>query len=581
MNYQIDKLFIRKMLQKLSSYLFFYGILVLVLYWVLQNVGHTVRLPGVWPIFRFGRLLDAMFLALPLFVLRRRCLVNIYLLLVCTYLLSVVLYFRGYHTIMPLSSYLMIYNLNGMTDSYMSYFRVKDIWGIILPIILFCLLYHWGAKKVVRMRKWDIIGGCLCTLFVAVSTACWYIPENNHIHIRPLYFFRSEEVSAFRHYGFLNYWIYQIYTFQGVSEKERQQAVTFMETNKELLTGGNLVKSDTIGTKKNLIVLLVESMESWVVGCQVDGIPVTPYLDSLMVSEKALFFPKVVSQVKDGRSSDAQLLLNTGLLPLNSGAAASLCYQNKFYTLADALKDKGYRSVSLICDFKDFWNQEATTKAYGFDELHDRLQGDEGRSSADEKLVRQGLRIMEDLPQPFYAQLVTISSHGPYEKPIIDSPLQNAGFKTDEQKNYAIAFQYVDRCINQLIVGLKEAGLYENSIIVVTGDHDVEIPDVDEKKHDTLASNYFIPFIVFNSPFEADTTKVVGQVDLYPSLLNLMQVTDYAFTGLGQSVFGKVDDCAVTSDFTVLGEGCTPQNVAKKRELWYLSDILLRMDYFK
>lgn len=581
MNGWIDGLFSKQIIKKAFTYLSFYVLLVFALYLVLQNVGHTVRLPGVWPTLRFARLLDAMFLALPLLVLRKKVLVNIYLMSVCIYLLSVVMYFRGYHTLMPLSSYLMFYNLNGMADSYISYLRMKDLWGIILPFFLFCLLYHWGYKRVVHMRKKDIVGGCLCFLFVVISTACWYIPENNHIHIRPLYFFSSEEISAFRHYGFLNYWIYQIHTFQGVSEEERQQAVAFMEKNKDRTTGGNLIKPDAVGAKKNLIVLLVESMESWVVGCKVDEISVTPCLDSLMNSEKALFFSNVVPQVKDGRSSDAQLLLNTGLLPLNSGAAASLCYRNKFYTLADALKSKGYQSVSFICDFKDFWNQEATTRAYGFDALYDRLQGGEGRSNADEKLVRQGLQVLKDLPQPFYAQLVTISSHGPYEEPIIDSPLQHAHFKTDEQKYYAIAFQYVDRCIGQLISGLKKEGLYENSIVVITGDHDVRIPDIDEKRHDTLESHFFIPFIVFNSPFETDTSKVVGQVDLYPSLLDLMQVTDYTFTGLGQSVFGKSDDCALTHDFIPLGKGSTPDKIAKKRELWYISDILLRMDYFK
>ena len=98
-------------------------------------------------------------------------------------------------------------------------------------------------------------------------------------------------------------------------------------------------------------------------------------------------------------------------------------------------KRQGYTSVSFICDGEDFWNQGATSIAYGFDKLYDKMQGSAAFKDADEKLFEQGLLHLKDMKQPFYAQLVTYSSHMPYTEPtIVDSPLLKEDFKDNEVK---------------------------------------------------------------------------------------------------------------------------------------------------
>ena len=81
-----------------------------------------------------------------------------------------------------------------------------------------------------------------------------------------------------------------------------------------------------------------------------------------------------------------------------------------------------------------------------------------------------------------------------------------------------------------------------------------------------------MPFIILNSPLTSEhTNKVIGQVDIYPSLLDLMGCTDYSFTGLGESVFSNE-----ISDFATYRTGISAGGVNIPD-----SDILLRMDYFK
>lgn len=166
-------------------------------------------------------------------------------------------------------------------------------------------------------------------------------------------------------------------------------------------------------------------------------------------------------------------MINTGLLPLTTGAASSLCAANTFPSLAAALKMQGYTSVSFICDEKNYWNQEATTIAYGFDRLYAGMEGDRERKYADENLFKTSLSTMQKMKTPFYAQLVTLSSHEPYMEPsLLDTPLIQEKFVNDEIKNYLIAIQLVDIRIMEFIDGLKREGLYDNSIIVITGDHE-------------------------------------------------------------------------------------------------------------
>lgn len=165
-----------------------------------------------------------------------------------------------------------------------------------------------------------------------------------------------------------------------------------------------------------------------------------------------------------------------------------------------------------------------------------------------------------------------------------ESFLLNENFENDEVRNYLIAVQYVDKCIAEFIEGLKEDGLYDNSIIVITGDHEQMTYNNYEGREKVKAEDCFVPFIIINSPlFSKHTSKVFGQVDIYPSLLDIMGCTDYSWRGLGESVFGDiVSDYAAFRTGISIGGTNVPDSVKEHRnECWRVSDILLRMNYFK
>ena len=390
-------------------------------------------------IIHLRRLPDAMLLALPVLFWKKRAIIFSWLILVDLYMLSIVWYFQTYGTIMPLSSYLMINNLNGLFPCIWHAVQAEDFL-IILPSIIYAIIYTCFYKKI---RKNTRLKLCVCIVILLIGmVAASYYP--NKRWLSPLYLYSVVQVKTFKEFGLINFWIYQIHFHRGVSVEEKEYAEDFVESLPENICA---TKRDSVNKDRNLILILVESMQSWPIGLTINGVEVTPEINALLRQVNTVYFPKEIPQVKDGRSSDAQLIINTGLLPLYQGAASGICTHNTFPSLAEALNKNGYTTASFICDGKDFWNQEVMSANYQFKYLFDGMQKNAGIDKADEALFKSTLPLLKELQQPFYAQIVTLSSHSPYLRPLRKSALENGSFPNEEVKYYLIAMQYVDYCI--------------------------------------------------------------------------------------------------------------------------------------
>ena len=96
-----------------------------------------------------------------------------------------------------------------------------------------------------------------------------------------------------------------------------------------------------------------------------------------------------------------------------------------------------------------------------------------------------------------------------------------------------------------------------------------------------VSDTQFTPFIVVNSPVSMRYDKVMGQIDMYPTLLNLLQLDDYYWTGLGESILNpNKKGFAVGSQMNVEGENYTPEEVDLAKEAYDISDEMIRFNYF-
>ncbi|MGE5629013.1 MAG: LTA synthase family protein, partial [Solirubrobacterales bacterium] len=99
---------------------------------------------------------------------------------------------------------------------------------------------------------------------------------------------------------------------------------------------------------KNLIVIQVESLESVVLNKSYYNQEITPNLNKLI--GKSIYFSNINEQVKDGNSSDAELIFNTSTYPISSGSAFIRFGDNTYNSIPKLLNNYGYSSVAMHGD---------------------------------------------------------------------------------------------------------------------------------------------------------------------------------------------------------------------------------------
>lgn len=358
---------------------------------------------------------------------------------------------------------------------------------------------------------------------------------------------------------------------------------------------------DSIPQRTNLVVILCESLESWVLERRMEGKEITPCLNKLLREPSTLYAPNVLTQVKGGRSIDAQLLLNAGMLPIENGSYSMVYPNNTYFTLTKAMKEKyGARGYLLTVDKKITWNQSVVAERFGMDTLLSKpcFVLDERVGSrkklGDISFFRQcveKLKRGEIWPEgePAYFQCVTYSGHNPFILPEKLHRISFSGTYPQKMKNYMIIANYTDYAISQFIDYLKTRSDYDKTMIVITGDHEGLAGDraplcASKTGRGIVSDKQFTPFIVVNSPIGMRYESVMGQVDMYTTLLNLMHLDNYKWKGIGQSILDPDKaPFAIGSQMNMEGDttGLSKQEVERQEQAYIISDRIMKYDLLK
>lgn len=334
---------------------------------------------------------------------------------------------------------------------------------------------------------------------------------------------------------------------------------------------------------KNLIVIQVESLENGLIGLEYEGQEITPNINRLL--DRSLYFSQVVEQVKDGNSSDAELLFNASLYPVASGSAFLRFGENTYPAMPGILAESGYTSIAIHGDDKEYWNRDVVFSQMGFDRYIDETQFDEqllqngpkvGMGILDEILFEQSLREIRQLPEPFNAFIITITSHMPFTMPPAYEYLDLS--RADRTADYLQSIRYVDEAFGSFYRQLEAEGLLKDSVLVLYGDH--------EGVHkyyptDLPANDKELPFIVHAPGLEGMTIdNPGGQVDMMPTLLYLLGIEKeaYAATVMGRNLLGPVSGSPILPTSELIHSA---DDAGHLKEALTLSDLTLRVDYFK
>ncbi|MCX7828233.1 MAG: LTA synthase family protein [Thermanaerothrix sp.] len=236
------------------------------------------------------------------------------------------------------------------------------------------------------------------------------------------------------------------------------------------------------GRGLNLIMIQVEALQGFVIGRSVGGQEITPNLNRL--SRESLYFPNAYNQTSLGNSADAEFMSQTSMFPASKGVAYTRFYSNGFESLPKALKRNGYSTLALHGDRASFWNRHRMYPALGFERYisREKMRFDEaiGLGLSDRSFFAQASGILAREKGPFYAFLVTLTSHYPYSFEGIPRTLKlDQAMEGTLLGDYLQAIHYADAQIGMFLRDLKSRGILDRSVVVLYGDH-VAIPSANK-----------------------------------------------------------------------------------------------------
>lgn len=541
----------------------------------------------------------ALILSLP-FVLSRRVWVEIVFMFVADVLLVAnLMYCRTYYSAIPLDSYALVGNLKDFTASVLDSFRLSDIL-IPLTTIAAALLSRritGGIAKGGWKNYTLLTAGALAT---AIVVSLFYGGFRRHYEwMREACYYSTCTTPVYTVFGNI---IYDVATMTDMTEtpQERGELEAWF-AQKELMRPHSPL-NDSVGARRNLVMVFCESFESWVIGAKIDGREITPRLNSLIADSTTFYAPNVVTQVAAGRSIDAQLIIEAGMLPLKNGVYSAHYHGNHFFTLPKAMRETfDTRNYLLSCDAPITWNQSLVARSFGIDTLltRDSWHNDElvGRPAklSDGSFIRQAIEKMRQGEiwrdgENAFVLFITYSGHNPFVLPENLKRITISEKYPERMRDYMTMANYTDYAVGMLIDYLRTRDDFDETLIVITGDHEGLASNRKELLSSPLArgvvdSGRHTPLIIINSPVGGRYDKPMGQIDIYPTLLNLLQLDDYSWHGLGQSVLDprKPAFAIASSDNSVEGDtaAINPallENIFRSRDI---SDLILRHDMLR
>ena len=411
--------------------------------------------------------------------------ITIYLVLFL-WLFSNVVYYREFADYISVSTMMATSSVStGLGETALELFNLWDLVYfadfIIIAIVLRKKPYKLNPKPFSKRASFAFSSLAILLFSVNLFTAEIDRPELLTRGFSNTYIVRALGLPAFFTYN-----AHQTYT----AEKDRSDAtaedlVPVEEYVQEHYASPN---SDYFGIAKgrNVIYLHLESLQQFVIDYKlnVDGVEyeVTPFLNSLYHSQSTLAFSNFFNQVKAGKTSDAETMIETSLFGLNQGSfmvqyGGSNTQQAAPYILS---QNGGYTSAVFHGNSASFWNRNNTYKQWGYNYFFDQSYFSEATEENsfqyglnDKIMFADSIQYLEHLQQPFYAKFITVSNHYPYTSSLIGDEI---GFPLadtpDETINgFFATANYLDASIKAFFDYLKATGLYENSIIVLYGDH--------------------------------------------------------------------------------------------------------------
>lgn len=567
----------RRSLRTVAWLLLGFGPLLLVylcLWWKLDLFQHHARLWATRSIYsaeaRRATPAGLLLLLAPCLLLMplRRYLLLLLLDLVATFLvLADTLYYRHFGDVGSISDLSSAWQLAAVPHTVSSLFRREDLHALLDPVLMlfalpFLLRPLRAAPPTLRLpwlwRRPAALGlaAALAGAYLLIPTCRSIREDGDSRYLRSFY-----SLVIVEKLGLLNYHLYDagrhlyydVLLRGRVSGKERERVRRFLEARRERAAPPGELFGAARG--KNLILVIVESLQGFPLGLRIGGKEVAPNLSAL--ARRSLYFDRFYDQTWHGSTSDGEFASLQSLHPLSHGAVASIYPDNRYRGLPAVLRERGYATLSAVAYNGQIWNMRRMHPALGFERSffapdYDMVEA-VNLGLLDDHFFQQTLPRLERQRRPFMAYLLTLTTHHPYYLPPRYKVLDLGELQGTYLGNYLHCVHYLDRAVGRLVEGLQRDGLWDESVFVLYGDHKANLMKWPEDLYRLLGisgrdelENWQLknrlPLLV-HLPGDAHAgvrPEIGGHLDVAPTVLGLLGVADHGMVSLGRDLLRPV-----------------------------------------
>ncbi|MFW6000887.1 MAG: LTA synthase family protein [Halanaerobium sp.] len=394
-------------------------------------------------------------------------------------------------------------------------------------------------------NKRAAVGILILILFIQIFSGSVFMEE-----IKPTNIYQEGTSYYVSVYGIIPLYTMEAYIYLNRPEDKIEPAlkkVPYYRAQEQL--SSKKINADN----PNIILIQVESLDEAVIDYSYQGQEITPYLNEL--KSKSLYFDNFYAQKVNG-SFDADLSVLTSLYPVNRSYVFRDIDMSRFDSLAKLLKNRGYNTMAFHNNNKDFFNRAEAYPDLGFDKFYSEedfeedfypVPEDRGLGVNDYDFFAGSQDIIKSASEegePFFAYLISLTSHTPFNFYPEEAAEDFEDVENELLRNYFRSINFFDKSLKNFMNELEEAGVLENTIVVIYSDHESEIQSDEYKsgREFTLWRSvkipYHIPLIINHPELDKKTINRAGTTtDIAPTILDLLDFKSLPEQFVGNSLF--------------------------------------------
>lgn len=346
----------------------------------------------------------------------------------------------------------------------------------------------------------------------------------------------SESNAYFSENNFLNQtalnkaWYFSRNVLNNVNQKK--PFYNFPEYSNPNLRDKLYISSDTQQwlkhKKPNIILITLEGWSADIISSLGGEKNITPGFDSLVQS--GLFFTNIYSSGTRTDQGVMSILSGFPALP-DLSIVQEIEKSVKLPSLIRDLKNAGYQTSFIYGGELDYCNFKTYFAAQGTDKLIDKYDYPVNQRTIawgvpDHFMFEKASVELQNVSEPFFAYMLTLSSHHPF-----DSPHTKSEKTTDNAGKYKAIATYMDKAMAEFMSRSKSEKWYDNTLFIFLSDHGSKLPlERDYNDHE----RFHIPMLFYGNVLDSSfigkkINTVANHHDLPATLLSQLNLASDAY----------------------------------------------------